>query len=135
MEPTVGRVPFIGLYLASLAAGSMGALLISKNAFTVGASGAVFGLLGAVAVGVRQRGASVWHSGIGPLLVVNLVITFAVPGISIGGHVGGLVGGALVGGPLLAWRPSRYAAVAKTVFALACAVAAVAGAVWASGLP
>jgi membrane associated rhomboid family serine protease len=43
----------------------------------------------------------VWQSGVGPLLAVNLIFTFAIPGVSIGGHVGGLVGGALVGGVML----------------------------------
>ena len=101
LEPALGRVRFSILYFASLLTGSFGALLLSPNAFTVGASGAVYGLLGALAVGLRSRGVSVWQSGIGSLLVVNLLITFLVPGISIGGHLGGLVGGALLGARLL----------------------------------
>jgi membrane associated rhomboid family serine protease len=48
----------------------------------------------------------VWQSGIGPLLVVNLLFTFLVPGISIGGHLGGLAGGAVLGWVLLRTRPA-----------------------------
>jgi membrane associated rhomboid family serine protease len=101
LESALGRVRFTLLYFFALLTGSAGALLLSPNVFTVGASGAVYGLLGAVAIGMRQRGASVWQSGIGSLLVVNLLFTFLVPGISIGGHLGGLAGGALLGAVLL----------------------------------
>jgi membrane associated rhomboid family serine protease len=106
LEPALGRVRFIILFAGSLLAGSLGALWVSPHAVTVGASGAVFGLLGAVAVGMRERGASVWQSGIGTLLVVNLLFTFLVPGISIGGHLGGLAGGAVLGWVLLRTRPA-----------------------------
>ncbi|MEY2475659.1 MAG: hypothetical protein QOG87_974 [Actinomycetota bacterium] len=101
LESALGRVRFTAIYFTALLTGSFGALLLSPNVFTVGASGAVYGLLGALAVGMRQRGASVWQSGIGSLLVVNLLFTFLVPGISIGGHLGGLAGGALLGSILL----------------------------------
>jgi membrane associated rhomboid family serine protease len=104
LEPALGRVRFAIVYTAGLLAGSVGALVVSPNVFTVGASGAVYGLLGAIALGLRQRGVGVWQSGIGTLLVVNLLFTFLVPGISIGGHIGGLVGGGLVGSVLLRTR-------------------------------
>jgi membrane associated rhomboid family serine protease len=45
----------------------------------------------------RQRGVALLGSTVGVLLLVNLVITFAIPGISIGGHIGGLLGGAAAG--------------------------------------
>ena len=104
LESALGRVRFATVYFFALLTGSFGALLLSPNVFTVGASGAVYGLLGALAVGLRQRGASVWQSGIGSLLVVNLLFTFLVPGISVGGHLGGLAGGALLGAVLLRTR-------------------------------
>lgn len=97
LEPALGKARFIGLYIAALLAGSAGALLLSPDALTVGASGAAFGLVGAAAVGFQRRGESIWSTGIGMMLVINLVVTFAVPGISVGGHLGGLAGGALVG--------------------------------------
>jgi membrane associated rhomboid family serine protease len=109
LEAALGRVRFAAVYLVSLLAGSFGALLLSPRVFTVGASGAVYGLLGAIAVGLRQRGVSLRQSGIGTLLVVNLLFTLFVPGISIGGHLGGLAGGALAGSILLRTRPRRRA--------------------------
>jgi membrane associated rhomboid family serine protease len=101
LEPALGRVRFALLYFASLLCGSAGALLVSPNALTVGASGAAFGMLGAAVVGLRMRGVPVMRTNLGTLLVLNLGITFLVPGISIGGHLGGLVGGTLVGAVLL----------------------------------
>ena len=92
----LGNVRFLALYFASLLSGSFGALALSADSFTVGASGAVFGLMAAAFIMQRARGVDPWRSGIGPLILLNIAITF-FPGfnISIGGHLGGLVGGAL----------------------------------------
>ncbi len=97
LEPSLGPVRFGALYLASLLSGSFGALLLAPNALTVGASGAIFGLMGATFVMHRARGIDPMQSGIGVLILLNLGISFVLPGISIGGHLGGLVGGALAG--------------------------------------
>jgi membrane associated rhomboid family serine protease len=97
LEPAIGRVRFALLYFAALLAGSAGALLLSPNALTGGASGAVFGLMAAAFVGLRNRGVNPFSTGIGTVFVINLLLTFTVPGISIGGHVGGIVGGVLAG--------------------------------------
>jgi membrane associated rhomboid family serine protease len=94
LEETIGRGRYIGLYLVSALAGSAGALLLSPNAVTVGASGAIFGLFGALVVLERQGTYALGGSVMG-LVILNLVFTFAIPNISIGGHLGGLVGGAL----------------------------------------
>ena len=94
LEPSIGRAKFLALYMTSLLAGSFGALLLSPLSPTVGASGAVFGLMAGAVVIMRARGIDPWQSGIGPLILLNLLLTFR-PGISIGGHVGGLIGGAL----------------------------------------
>jgi membrane associated rhomboid family serine protease len=93
LEQSIGRGRYVALYGVSLLAGSAGALLVDPGSPTVGASGAIFGLLGAAFVLER-------HAGItqGPALLVivlNLALSFR-PGISWGGHVGGLVGGILV---------------------------------------
>ena len=96
VEEALGRGRYIALYAASALAGSAGALLLSPNAFTVGASGAIFGILGAALVFERQ-GLHVLGGSALSVIVLNLVLTFAVPNISIGGHLGGLVGGALCG--------------------------------------
>ena len=96
LEPAIGTARFLGIYFAALLAGDFGALLLSDaNEVTVGASGAIFGLMGAGFVVARRRGIDEVASQIGVFVVLNLVFTFSVPGISIGGHVGGLVGGAL----------------------------------------
>lgn len=133
LEPALGRVRFVALYAAALLSGSFGAVLVSPSALTAGASGAVFGLVGAAAIGLRQRGLSVWDSGIGGLLVVNLVLTFALPNISVGGHLGGLVGGGVVGAAMLDVRRGRAAASVGLAVAVAVAAGAIAGGIWASG--
>jgi membrane associated rhomboid family serine protease len=94
LEAYLGPVRYLLLYLVSGLAGSAGALLFAPNAITVGASGAIFGILGAAIVLERQQTYVLGGSAI-TLLVINLAFTFAVPGISIGGHLGGLAGGAL----------------------------------------
>ena len=95
LEPAVGRLRFGLIYFVSLLAGSFGALLLEANSPTVGASGAIFGLMAAAALVLRNRGMSVMESGLGIWILLNLLITFTVPNISIGGHVGGLIGGAV----------------------------------------
>ena len=95
LEPTLGSVRFAVLYMTSLLAGSFGALLLAPNTVTVGASGAVFGLMGAAFVEQRRQGINPMQTGIGGLIVINLIFSFAFSGISIGGHIGGLIGGVL----------------------------------------
>lgn len=94
LEPALGRVQFVLLYLTSLLGGSFGVLVASPLQPTVGASGAVFGLMGALIVFQLRAKQNPWRSGIGGLVLVNVVLTFALPGISIGGHIGGLLAGA-----------------------------------------
>jgi membrane associated rhomboid family serine protease len=95
LEPVVGRVRFAIIYFTSLLAGSFGALLAQPVGYTVGASGAIFGLLAAAIVVLRARGVNPMESGLVFWLGFNLLFTFTISGISIGGHLGGLAGGAL----------------------------------------
>lgn len=104
LEPALGRVRFALLYFTALLGGSALTMVLSPHSLSAGASGAVFGLLGAAAVGLRQRGVNVFQTGIGVTILINLALTFGISGISIGGHIGGLIAGALVGVPLLAPR-------------------------------
>jgi membrane associated rhomboid family serine protease len=97
LEPTLGSPRFAALYVTSLLWGSLGALTVQPHAVTVGASGAVFGLMGAAAVELRSRGVNPFKTDIGLLIGFNLVLSFVLSGISIGGHIGGLVGGVLAG--------------------------------------
>jgi len=127
LEPAVGPGAFLGLAASGMAGGSLGVVGLSwlvvatpvaslpaagwvlgagPMTITVGASGAVFGLMGAVLVLLRRRGVDPWAtqegSMVAGLVLLNLVLTFAVPSISVGGHVGGLLAGGaatmLVGG-------------------------------------
>jgi membrane associated rhomboid family serine protease len=95
LEPGIGTPRFVALYFASLFAGSLGALLLSPDSLTIGASGAVFGIFGATFVIARHRGVDNLAASIGVVLLLNLAITFGNPEISVGGHLGGLAGGVL----------------------------------------
>lgn len=94
VEQAIGRGRFLALYFVSGLAGSAGALVFDPNAITVGASGAIFGILGAALVLESQRSYVLGGQALG-FIVINLVLTFAIPNISVGGHLGGLAGGAL----------------------------------------
>jgi membrane associated rhomboid family serine protease len=103
LEPALGTPRFVALYFASLLAGACGALALSDPiALTLGASGAVFGLAGATVVIARGRGMDAIAAEIGFLIVFNLVITFSSSNISIGGHLGGLIGGVVCALAILA---------------------------------
>lgn len=105
LEPAVRRWGFGVLYAMSLLGGSFLTLVLDNDAVTIGASGAVFGLMGATFVAMRARGINPFHTGIGPLILINLLLTFTVPNISVGGHVGGLVAGAVGAWILWEWGP------------------------------
>jgi membrane associated rhomboid family serine protease len=94
VEMVLGRARFIGLYLVSGLAGAAGALVADPRAVTVGASGAIFGLLGAGLILEWQATGSLAGNYL-TLILINLAISFAVPNISYGGHIGGLIGGIL----------------------------------------
>ncbi len=128
LEPALGRVKFSVIYAVSLLTGSLGALLVSPHSLTVGASGAIFGLMGAAAIEMRARQIPLMQSGVGGLIVLNLIISFTLPGISWGGHIGGLIGGALAA--LVIQLGDRYRAQALALAGCAAiAVATVAGSV------
>lgn len=97
LERGAGRLRFGLIYFVSLLAGSLGALLVSPESLTAGASGAIFGLMGALVLAYRSMGVRIQDSPVFGILVLNLVITFLLPGISAGGHIGGLVGGLVTG--------------------------------------
>jgi membrane associated rhomboid family serine protease len=97
LEPSLGHVRFTALYFASLLCGSLGALLLTPHGQTVGASGAIFGLFGATFMIGRARGIDMVRNGIVPIILINLVFSFTLSNISIGGHIGGLIGGGICG--------------------------------------
>ena len=134
LEPAIGRVRFAIPYLASLLGGSALVLLLSPNSLTVGASGAVFGLMGVAAIGYWLRGVNPLSTQIGSLLMLTLFLTFMFrSSISVGGHIGGLIAGVLCGLAVVAPAHQRrpqwmtYAApagVALVAIALSIATAA-----------
>ena len=95
LEEMLGRGRYLLLYFVSLLAGSAGALLQAPLVTTVGASGAIFGLFGALLVlEYFATGQVVGGQAFG-LIVINLIFSFTFSNISWGGHIGGLVGGIL----------------------------------------
>ena len=112
LEHVIGRWRFLLLYLAAGIAGSAGALLLTPNAATAGASGAIFGVFGALFVLERRRHIATGGQVAG-LIVLNLVFTFAVSNISVGGHIGGLIAGVVLMFLLLQVRQSTAATLAS----------------------
>jgi len=94
VEQALGRGRFLLVYFISGLAGSAGALLVDPTQVTVGASGAIFGLMGAALVLERQRNYVLGGQAFA-LIAINLILSFAIANISYGGHIGGLIGGAL----------------------------------------
>lgn len=121
LEHVIGRWRFALLYLASGIAGSAGALVLTPTAATAGASGAIFGVFGALFVLERRRHIATGGQ-IAGLIVINLVFTFAVGGISIGGHIGGLIAGVVLMLVLLQIRASALYSVLATGAVIAISV-------------
>lgn len=119
LEPALGRLRFGLVYAVALLSGSMGVLILDPHGFTVGASGAVFGLMGVAVAAFRARGISAFDTGLGGTILINLFITFTIPGISIGGHVGGLIGGFLAGWVLVDLGPRHLRDARLTLAAVA----------------
>jgi membrane associated rhomboid family serine protease len=94
VEQALGRGRFLLIYVVSGLAGSAGALVNTPKTPVVGASGALFGILGAALVLERQRNYVLGGSAL-MLIVINLILSFTLSNISIGGHIGGLIGGIL----------------------------------------
>jgi membrane associated rhomboid family serine protease len=103
LEQLYGHVEYLVIYFLCGIGGSVMTILFSPESAAAGASGAIFGLFGLAFVVSRRRHlllgpqARAMLSQVGALLLVNLVFTFAVPGISWTGHIGGLLVGALIG--------------------------------------
>ena len=93
LEPAIGRAYFTAIYFTALLAGSFGALLLTPDAPTLGASGAIFGIFGALIMVARARRIPLWQSGLLPILLFNFIYTLTVSGVSIGGHLFGVLSG------------------------------------------
>jgi membrane associated rhomboid family serine protease len=94
LEVVLGRGRYLALYMLAAFGGSVSVLLLAPDTYVVGASGAIFGLMGAYFVVIRAIGG---RSGqLLGLIAINLMSGFIVPGVSWQGHVGGLATGAVV---------------------------------------
>jgi len=131
IEGTFGSLTFATLFVAGVLGGSLGALLIEPEAQAGGASGAVFALLGATASLQALAGINIFKTGLGPLLAINIGLSF-LPFVSLGGHLGGLITGVVAGGLIglarrrgkgaLALAPVAIAAMAFGIFVATVAV-------------
>jgi membrane associated rhomboid family serine protease len=108
LEPAIGTLRFTVLYFVCLVAGSFCALWFSPETVSAGASGAIFGILGATFVVARGRNIEQIAGQLGFLIIFNLIFTFADGSISVGAHVGGLVAGVLCGLLIVAGEQQRY---------------------------
>jgi len=129
IEPALGHARFLAIYLTSLLTGSLVILLVNPDVETLGASGAIYGLLGAAIVMARNRDIDLVQSGLLPILGLNFVITL-VFGFSLAGHAGGLIGGLIAtwGVEELSKR-RRNSTVPALVYCAAISVAAIAGSI------
>jgi len=122
VESIGGRGRMAAAYGLSILAGSLGALVVTPDALTAGASGGVFGLMGTILVAQRLQGVAFRDSPLLGILGLNLLFTFGISNISVVGHTGDLHGGALAGWLLFAPQVRRLNPLAG--YAL-CAAAAV----------
>ena len=95
LESIVGNIKFLIIYFFSLVGGSLASYWFSPfGSYSIGASGAIFGLMGAMLVVGRKRNLDI--SQITTLVVINVVIGFVISGIDWRAHLGGLATGALI---------------------------------------
>lgn len=107
LEKVLGPVRFVLAYLAGLLGGAVAVLAFNYSMPTLGASGAVLGLAGALAAVLWSRGIKLTQTSLMGIFVINLALPLFIGGISFWGHLGGIAGG-FVAGWLLSWLPTRY---------------------------
>lgn len=114
LEAFLGPVRFLALYLVAGLGGNVAAYVFQPGALSAGASTAIFGLFAALFLVLRKLGLNA--AAVLPIIIVNLVFTLTVPGISIAGHLGGFVVGGLIGAGLAyAPKEGRAAVQAATI--------------------
>lgn len=124
IEGVFGALTFAVLFVSGVLGGSLGAILLDPDVPVGGASGAVFALLGATAMLQMLAGQNIFKTGLGPLLVINIAISF-LPFVSLGGHMGGLVMGIAAGAVVgIARRRGKGALAAAPVMIAAFGLAA-----------
>ena len=127
LEQVLGPARFLALYLVSGLGGNVAAYVFQPNGLSAGASTALFGLFAALVLVVRRLGGSI--APLIPILAINFIFTFSVPGISIAGHLGGFVTGGIVGAGL-AYAPRANRTVIQATVVGLTLVALVALSLW-----
>jgi membrane associated rhomboid family serine protease len=94
-EPGTGPMRFTTLYVVAVLAGGAGAIIATPYGLNGGASGGIFGVAAAATLVMHRRGIRFWDTGFGPLLLLNLGLNLFESNISIGGHIGGIIAGAI----------------------------------------
>jgi membrane associated rhomboid family serine protease len=112
LEAALGPIRFAALYLLCGIGGNVACYIFAPNSLSAGASTAIYGLFAAYFVVLRRLGRNA--SSVIPIIVINLVLTFTIPGISIAGHLGGLVTGAIAGAGL-AYAPRQNRALIQSL--------------------
>ncbi len=135
LEPAIGKLYFAAIYFTAILAGSFGALVFEPEVPTLGASGAIFGVFGALIMVARARRIPLWQSGLLPMLLFNFIFTITVPGVAIGGHVGGVLSGFATGWLVTEFGERRDKRSWVLAGCAAVAVASVIGAILVAGSP
>ncbi|TML23341.1 MAG: rhomboid family intramembrane serine protease [Actinobacteria bacterium] len=116
LEAMFGSLRFLAIYLVCGLGGNVAAYVFQPGALSAGASTAIFGLFAVLFVALRRLKLST--AGVVPIIVLNLIFTISVPGISIAGHLGGFLAGAVVGAGV-AYAPQRSRTAVQTATLLA----------------
>jgi membrane associated rhomboid family serine protease len=112
LEAALGPIRFGALYLLCGIGGNVACDLFAPNTLSAGASTAIYGLFAAYFLVLRRLGRDA--SSVIPIIVINVVLTFTIPGISIAGHLGGLITGAVAGAGL-AYAPREHRTLVQTL--------------------
>ncbi|MBF0709710.1 MULTISPECIES: rhomboid family intramembrane serine protease [unclassified Gemella] len=100
LETLIGSFKFTMLYLLSGVAGNLAVVFYDPNTITAGASSALFGVLGLLAThAIFKISPYITYFGKSSfgIIIINLIYTFVVPGISVAGHIGGFIAGIILG--------------------------------------
>ena len=138
MERIGGRLRMGTIYATSLLMGSLGALVLSPDSLTAGASGAIYGLMGGILLAQRAQGVAFRDSPLIGVLVLNFIFTLGLSGhISVGGHIGGFIGGGIAGWALFgaSWAKDRSSKMGYALCAAVCVASVVASLAFAAAQP
>ena len=126
------------IYATSLLVGSLGALVLSPDDLTAGASGAIYGLMGGILLAQRAQGVAFRDSPLIGVLVLNFIFTLGLSGhISVGGHIGGFIGGGIAGWALFgaSWAKARASKMGYALCAAVCVASVAASLAFAAAQP